>query len=668
MKESTAILASAFFISLSIFSCASQKVEERVDRISVNNTVAHPVINPKSDDESKRTFFIDALRIDGKPSSITGGDRYNIHYRVYDPSGYLCFGGHADADITSTPDLFFTEDGIARMKIPRIGWSGERNIDDDILGKAVGDGIYTIRVNLLSSHLDKGNIEDKILKDDFGNDALPEQIYQVEVRTSKPDFRMNAKKIPDASGEEDAASSEILFYDENHASAARWLVMMSDESGNIVKSIRQGDGVHDIPFSVEQWNVTGLAGRFRIKVSAEDSVGNKGNEEMELELPLIDSAVMRRRNETDDFMKILRAFSKIENTIHIEKNAECVATLEKPLTTNLGIESVNYSNGLKTHSVKNVTKSGERIIWTLGAHELPAGSYQMSVRMPVNGTIADIAVGTVRIRDDSTLSVRDKFDIHCERASNVDVSALFRKEIPIAKFFVTRTADVPCAWKLGIFDSNREEIWRIADGKSDFFPLGSKKTFEWFGEPCDFSEPEPEWLPKPGEMYYLGLCIKSEYSEAEEAEFEPFVVGMVYETLPEGKGKRVKIPDITFPANGSNFFDDGELFELNFPMLKNISDILKENDEGIRKVTIRGYANPTTYPDKAEMEKEERDSLKPLSQRRATAIRNTLVLLGVDGDKLSAEGAGGLQETWIVNPDSDDKHKNRRIEFFVEGD
>ena len=671
----TTSICSAVLSSL-LCTCASSNVEntDKRDRISVNNVLHRPVINPLSEDLSKSTFSVNAIPIEGRLDSITGGRLYAISMRVYGESGDLVFHHYEKANITDIPDLFITEDVKVGMKIPKITWSGEENEGVALYPKRksdgtqiVYDGIYTIVLDLLESVPNENeNVKDKILKNKLGQNVMKQQSYQVEVRTEPPKFDFELKEIPNASRNSDSVCSEILFYDRRNALAAKWKINIRDKSGNVFETIEQGDGVRELPFIMTPWNVTNLVGNYTVTATAEDSVGNRSEETVvrEISLPIIDAAVMNRRKETDDFIKILTAFAKKESVVHIENGADCFVTMEKPLYMQMNVSSISYSNGGKTYTVKKVVQDGKKIRWNIEPHQFEPGTYQMSVKLPVNGTLADIAVGNVSILDDSKLSVRDKFEISCKRTRQVNVASMSMKEIPVVTSSIKKIADVPCEWSLDVYSANKEKIFHLSDGDSESMPLGTFSEFEWFGE-RDFSEEsDTNWTPIPGELYFVGLTVKDIDGMSDETAFEPFLVGMVYAEVDGGK--KVSIPDIIFPANRSDYLDDEELFAHNFQTLKNISDILKENDDDIQKVTIRGFANPTTYPNEKEMNKENRDSLQPLSEKRAVAVRNTLVLLGVQEDKLTAEGRGGLKDTWIVAPDAQNKDKNRRIEFFVE--
>jgi flagellar motor protein MotB len=61
---------------------------------------------------------------------------------------------------------------------------------------------------------------------------------------------------------------------------------------------------------------------------------------------------------------------------------------------------------------------------------------------------------------------------------------------------------------------------------------------------------------------------------------------------------------------------------------------------------------------------EERDILAPLSLARAQNVRRELVARGVDGDRIVAEGRGGLEPV-VPHEDLDERWQNRRVELIL---
>ena len=134
--------------------------------------------------------------------------------------------------------------------------------------------------------------------------------------------------------------------------------------------------------------------------------------------------------------------------------------------------------------------------------------------------------------------------------------------------------------------------------------------------------------------------------------------------IREGNVLKMAVPSIIFESDSDNFqiakkdkLTDEQISK-NTVTLDRIAQILKKFKD--YKVTIVGHANRTTN-DPAE----ETESLKPLSKKRADAIRNYLVKKGVNANSVSTDGMGGTQP--VADPfDKDNNWKNRRVEFILE--
>jgi len=178
-------------------------------------------------------------------------------------------------------------------------------------------------------------------------------------------------------------------------------------------------------------------------------------------------------------------------------------------------------------------------------------------------------------------------------------------------------------------------------------------SFEWYGR-----NNNNDFVVNSGEKFRIVLEFEDGSSVS-----KTVAAGLLYRER-DGKAEII-VPDIIFPANQSTFFGNSDFLHLNRGTVNAISTLFNENISMIKYITIEGYANPTTWPDSRRMRQEDERELKPLSARRAEAIKNILVLLGIPENLLKPEGKGGLN--WVALPNNSElNYQNRRIKFIVE--
>ena len=66
----------------------------------------------------------------------------------------------------------------------------------------------------------------------------------------------------------------------------------------------------------------------------------------------------------------------------------------------------------------------------------------------------------------------------------------------------------------------------------------------------------------------------------------------------------------------------------------------------------------------AEQLKEQQNVLLPLSEERAEAVKQELVLLGITNERMSTGGIGALKPI-VPFADQKNRWKNRRVEFIL---
>jgi outer membrane protein OmpA-like peptidoglycan-associated protein len=137
-------------------------------------------------------------------------------------------------------------------------------------------------------------------------------------------------------------------------------------------------------------------------------------------------------------------------------------------------------------------------------------------------------------------------------------------------------------------------------------------------------------------------------------------VGILVEEDESGD-LRFRITGIKFAPFEADYIDldDPEIVERNREILDRVARILEEYPN--RQVRIEGHAVHIFYrPER--MEREQEETLIPLSRARAEAVRDALVERGVNGERLTVEAKGG-SEPIVPFSDMDDRWKNRRVEF-----
>jgi len=139
----------------------------------------------------------------------------------------------------------------------------------------------------------------------------------------------------------------------------------------------------------------------------------------------------------------------------------------------------------------------------------------------------------------------------------------------------------------------------------------------------------------------------------------------------EGRNRlRMIVPSIIFPPNSAQLTRglDPATRENNDKILKRIAEIL--NNFETYKVRVEGHANPTFAPNSRQRATEERGTkrilgLQPLSERRAKAVVEYLIKLGIARSRLTPIGMGGRMVR-VEFADKPNWWKNRRVEFLLE--
>ena len=134
--------------------------------------------------------------------------------------------------------------------------------------------------------------------------------------------------------------------------------------------------------------------------------------------------------------------------------------------------------------------------------------------------------------------------------------------------------------------------------------------------------------------------------------------------IREGDRLKIRISSITFPPDSPDLeaVGDKEKANRNNKTLKRLVEIFqKYRDYSIR---IDGHANNLFWDDPVKASEEEIEELIPLSRERALAVKEALVKLGLDSERISIVGSGGKYPI-VPFRDTVNRWKNRRVEFIL---
>lgn len=208
------------------------------------------------------------------------------------------------------------------------------------------------------------------------------------------------------------------------------------------------------------------------------------------------------------------------------------------------------------------------------------------------------------------------------------------------------TAEI-VSWEIQIFDPVGQPF-RTFSGSG-----GIPDAIEWDGLSDDGE------LVQSAEDYLVSLTAQTSDGQTVSAGTEITTDILV---IVDGNRRRIRVPSIVFAANSPNLFDVAEEDLIaNLDVLRRLAVILNRFPD--TDVRIEGHAAQQLFDDRAEIE--ERTALLPLSRQRAAEVREALIILGVERDRLTAVGLGGSQP--VVPPSRPDSSRiNRRVEFILE--
>ncbi len=134
--------------------------------------------------------------------------------------------------------------------------------------------------------------------------------------------------------------------------------------------------------------------------------------------------------------------------------------------------------------------------------------------------------------------------------------------------------------------------------------------------------------------------------------------------LREGDRLRIRISSITFAPNTADYQDlgDPEREQRNEQTLDRLSQILHRYSS--YNILLEGHAVSVYWSDQERAEREQANTLLPLSAARAEAVRSALVQRGIQSGRMSTVGLGGSRPL-VPHGDLRNRWKNRRVEFLL---
>ena len=136
----------------------------------------------------------------------------------------------------------------------------------------------------------------------------------------------------------------------------------------------------------------------------------------------------------------------------------------------------------------------------------------------------------------------------------------------------------------------------------------------------------------------------------------------IFIQIIDGK-RKILIPDFVFPAQSADIsLLPPEEQEKNMDIVSRLSRMLERFPE--YRILIEGHANMVNWESEELSRREQEEELLPLSLSRAEKVRDLLVMLGIDRERLEVAGRGG-ESPLVPFGDEEQNWKNRRVEFIL---
>jgi flagellar hook assembly protein FlgD/outer membrane protein OmpA-like peptidoglycan-associated protein len=507
-----------------------------------------------------------------------------------------------------------TWDGL----IPFWDWDGK-----NALGKTGADGTYRVT-----------------LKVTYANGA---------VSTAIQDLKIDSTFLKEPQGT--LTSSEAVFGGSGRAGVTvtfqgnaglPWTLEILDKDGKTIRRDPLGDtGTASVDFrGLDGQNQALPDGPYTLKASAVSAAGVTGTAVLQLRK---DS---RQGKASVDLSRSVLVPGKGANgVVRLTPILEVVDSVDRTVLSVLGPDGKTVAE-----------KSNEGTLpfwdWTgkdAQGRNLPNGVYQVALTVEyANGSVAraraEVKVDSTFLNDqgplvEMTLSTKTFAPNNVDGPSDLTVS------------IKTTEGVVPVdSWQLVVLDP-RGKAFRTWSGKG----LPPKSVY-WDGK-ADNND-----VVESGEDYQLQLKVSDTQNHVTRKQ-DTVTIDISVVKLAEGKYKIV-VSSIQFAGYSSDVFKvQGDLLTKNLYVLKRLANALsKFPGYGIR---LEGYAVSEFWNDPKSAEREQKTQLLPLSLDRAQAVRNVMVLLGIDAERFTVQGFGG-DKPLVPHGDLENRWKNRRVEFYLD--
>jgi outer membrane protein OmpA-like peptidoglycan-associated protein len=194
------------------------------------------------------------------------------------------------------------------------------------------------------------------------------------------------------------------------------------------------------------------------------------------------------------------------------------------------------------------------------------------------------------------------------------------------------------------------------------------RTFSGEGDPPQFirwnGRAEDGELVQAASDYTAELTVTDENDLSDSAETRVTTDVLVFR---DDQGRLlINVPSIHFAGFSADLFEvERSKLEQNLTTLRRLSEILQRFPE--YGITVEGHAAHIFFEEGRQKRIEQEEVLLPLSQNRAQEVKEALIILGVERDRMETRGVGGRNPV-VPHSNREELWKNRRVVFILEAE